>query len=267
MTEPRRQLITVAEPRTPDSVRAVALVLHGGRERSMEPVRGNQLAVLRMVPFARRLAADGRLAVLRLRFGVRGWNGTTMSPVADASWALAQLAERYPGRPIGLVGHSMGGRTALRAAGHRQVRSVVGLAPWLPAGEPIGQLAGRRVLLAHGDQDRMTSAAATGRFAEQLRAAGVTASFVTVRGDGHAMLRRARLWHDLAAGFLTGTLLSEDGLAAGELSTDELSTDELSAGGLSAGGLSAGGLSGGLSEDGRMPYLREVIQGAARIVV
>ncbi|HEU5271317.1 MAG TPA: alpha/beta fold hydrolase [Jatrophihabitans sp.] len=211
MTEPRRQLITVAQPRAGNEVQAVALVLHGGRDRSMEPVRGNQLAVLRMVPFARRLAADGRLAVLRLRFGVRGWNGTMMSPVADASWALAQLAERYPDRPIGLVGHSMGGRTALRAAGHRQVRSVVGLAPWLPPGEPADQLAGRRVLLAHGDHDRMTSAAATGRFTEQLRAAGIAASYVTVRGEGHAMLRRAKLWHDLTAGFLLGTLLADAG--------------------------------------------------------
>ena len=211
MTEPRRLLIPVAEPSTADSVRAAVLVLHGGRDQSMQPVRASHLAVLRMVPVARRIAAagSGRLAVLRLRFGVRGWNGEAMSPVLDARWALDQLAEHYPGRPIGLVGHSMGGRTALRAAGHEQVRSVVGLAPWLPAGEPISQLTGRQVLLAHGDHDRMTSAAATGRFAEQLQAAGIAASHVTVRGEGHAMLRRAGLWHDLTAGFLGGTLLSD----------------------------------------------------------
>lgn len=206
MTVP--QLFPMAEPSNPDSVRAVVLVMHGGRERSMQPVRGNQLAVLRMVPIAWRIAAAGagRLAVLRLRFGVRGWNAA--APIADTSWALAQLTERYPGRPVGLVGHSMGGRTALRAAGHQQVASVVALAPWLPSGEPIDQLAGRHVLLAHGDQDRITSAAATGRFADRLAAAGIAASLVTVRGEGHAMLRRAALWHSLAAGFLLGTLLA-----------------------------------------------------------
>lgn len=214
MTQPQRQLFPVAEPKNSDSVRAAVLVLHGGRAQSLQPVRSNQLAVLRMVPIACRIAAAGRgqLAVLRLRFGVRGWNGETMSPIADANWALTQLTERYPDRPIGLVGHSMGGRTALRAAGHEQVRSVVGLAPWLPAAEPIDQLAGRHVLLAHGDQDRLTSAAASGRYADRLAAAGIAASFVTVLGDGHAMLRRPKLWHTLAAGFLVGTLLPDAAL-------------------------------------------------------
>jgi predicted esterase len=248
MAEPQRQLFPVAEPSNPDSVRAAVLVLHGGRARSLQPVRSRQLAVLRMVPFARRIAAagQGRLAVLRLRFGVRGWNGEAMSPIADASWALAQLADRYPGRPIGLVGHSMGGRAALRAAGHERVRSVVGLAPWLPPGEPTGQLAGRHVLLVHGDQDRMTAAAGTNQYADQLSAAGIAASLVTVRGDGHAMLRRPKLWHSLAAGFLVGTLLPEE----------RLPEVELAAAGLSAAARPTGPVS-----------MAELIGGAARVSV
>jgi len=219
----------------------------------MEPVRANQLAVLRMVPIARRIAAAGRgrVAVFRLRFGVRGWNGEAMSPVADAVWALARLAERYSGRPIGLVGHSMGGRTALRAAGQDHVRSVVGLAPWLPPGEPVAQLADRRVLLAHGDRDRMTSAASTERFVAQLRAAGVPASFATVRGEGHAMLRRAAAWHELTAGFLVGTLLHDaDPSDAGQSSTGQSGSDQGRAGHRTAPN-----------------YLREVISGAARVTV
>ena len=220
----------------------MVLVLHGGRDRSLEPVRARQLAVLRMVPIARRIAAAGRgrLAVARLRFGVRGWNGEAMSPVADAGWALAQLAERYPGRPIGLVGHSMGGRTALRAAGQHQVRSVVGLAPWLPPGEPTSQLAGRQVLLAHGDRDRMTSAASTERFVGQLRATGIAASYVTVRGEGHTMLRRAGLWHELTAGFLVGTLLAAADPDPADMQSELQPTPN---------------------------YLRDVINGAARITV
>ena len=39
----------------PGDVTGIAVLLHGGRERSTAPVRGNQLAVLRMLPFARSL--------------------------------------------------------------------------------------------------------------------------------------------------------------------------------------------------------------------
>lgn len=64
------------EVRAPSGdVRAVALVLHGGREASSAPVQPRQLAVLRMIPFASALsgaAAREGLAVARLRYAVRG---------------------------------------------------------------------------------------------------------------------------------------------------------------------------------------------------
>src|SRR3954463_11598471 len=50
--------LSITEP--PGGVRAVALVLHGGREVSSAPTRSTQLAVLRMVPIARALAKAGR---------------------------------------------------------------------------------------------------------------------------------------------------------------------------------------------------------------
>ena len=190
---------------------AVVLVLHGGRELSTDPVRARQLAVLRMVPFARRIArrGGGRVAVARLRYAARGWNATLGSPapVSDAEWALRQLTQRFAGLPIGLLGHSMGGRTALRVGGHPQVRGIAALAPWLPPREPVAQLAGRRVLLMHGTADRMTAPAGTDAFAGRLEAAGATVSLVSVYGDGHAMLRRAQLWHELAAQFVLSTVL------------------------------------------------------------
>lgn len=37
----------------------------------------------------------------------------------------------------------------------------------------------------------------------------MSASFVEIGGEGHAMMRRPRLWHQLAAGFLPGTLIPE----------------------------------------------------------
>jgi dienelactone hydrolase len=203
--------LSVAEARQP--AEAVVLVLHGGRELSADPVRARQLAVLRMRPFARRLTrrGQGRVAVARLRYASRGWNAAAGSaaPIRDAEWALRQLTERFPDLPIGLLGHSMGGRTALRIGGHRHVRGVAALAPWLPAGEPVGQLADRRVLLMHGSADRMTSPRATADFAGQVEAAGATVSLVTVTGDGHAMLRRRQLWHELAAQFVLSTVLPD----------------------------------------------------------
>jgi pimeloyl-ACP methyl ester carboxylesterase len=208
MAGPRPNLHFTTAPNIPG---AVVLVLHGGREASLEPTRSTQLSVLRMIPIARRIArlGGGQLAVARLRFAVRGWNGELLSPVADAHWAMDQLAERFPGLPIGLVGHSMGGRTALRAAGHDGVQAVVGLAPWLPPGEPTEQLAGRRVLLVHGTADRMTSPRGSAALADRLSSSGIGVSLVDIRDERHGMLRQPKVWHDLAGGFLMRVLLGQ----------------------------------------------------------
>ena len=170
-------------------------MLHGGRARSLAPARENQLAVLRLRPFARDLARTGRrdgLTVARLVNRVRGWNGALRSPVEPTEQALDALAAAYPGAPIAVVGHSLGGRTAVYTAGHHAVRAVVGLAPWLEPGDPMTQLAGRRVLFPHGTHDRMTSAAASEQFADRAQRYAESVSFVGIRDGGHAMLSRDR---------------------------------------------------------------------------
>lgn len=189
--------------------RAVALVLHGGRSNGTGPVRPGQLAVLRMKPFATSLVSAGTrhgLAVARLRYTMRGWNGAQQSPVQDVRWAVDQLAERFGGVPVALVGHSMGGRAAMYAAGHEHVRAVVGLAPWMELGDPSAQLAGRRVLIAHGDRDRMTSAAASAAYAREAARVAESVGYVSIRHERHAMLRRARLWHEIATGYVLAVL-------------------------------------------------------------
>lgn len=196
----------VDEPGEPS--RGVALVLHGGRSRSRARVRPAQLTVLRMRLIAAALRrANAPLAVARLLFQLRGWNGMDRSPLADAEWALDQLASRFPSTAVALVGHSMGARTAIHVAGHDAVRVVVGLAPWIEPGDPIAPLAGRRLLIAHGDQDRMTSPDASRRYAEEAARVAETVSYVRVAGDAHAMLRRPNVWTDLTVGFVLGTLL------------------------------------------------------------
>jgi len=118
---------------TPDDPSAVVLVLHGGADRQDSPgVSPTQLSVLRMIPVAKAVAraGRGRLAVHRLLNTRRGWD-THHTPVDDVAWALEQVRERYGDRPVGLVGHSLGGRAALLAGGLDCVRSVVALTPWI----------------------------------------------------------------------------------------------------------------------------------------
>jgi len=199
----------VEPPTTSGPVAAAALVLHGGREHSTEPVEHGQLAVRRMRPFARALAAAGcehGLAVWSLQHLVRGWNGDERSPVGDAEWALEQIQARYGAVPVALVGHSMGGRTAVAVAGDPHVVGLAALAPWLPADEPYRQVAGCAVLVAHGRRDTTTSP--RGSLEWSRHAASVTDRIwrVEVRWERHAMLWRAPLWHSLATGFSLAAL-------------------------------------------------------------
>lgn len=191
------------------ATRAVALVLHGGRSNGRSAVRANQLAVLRMGPFVsslRRAGAGHGLAVARLRYLVRGWNGSAQSPVADVRWALDRLAGQFPGRPVALVGHSMGARAALYAAGHRSVSSVVGLAPWIEPGDPVAQLAGRRLLIAHGDGDRMTSRPQSAAYAREAARVAASVGDLTLTGERHAMLKRWGQWHELTTAYVLAVM-------------------------------------------------------------
>lgn len=193
-------------------VRGIALVLHGGQSRSLAPTRPWQLAVLRMIPFARALRGAGAeqgLAVVRLRYRLRGWNGADRASVYDAQRALDQLAGRFPNIPVALVGHSMGARTALYVAGHHAVRTVVGLAPWIEADDAaatLDGLAGRRVLIVHGERDRMTDPRASAGYARAAAKSAASVTYVEVAASRHAMLERAVVWHDLTTGFVLGTL-------------------------------------------------------------
>ncbi|BBG00717.1 MULTISPECIES: alpha/beta fold hydrolase [Pseudonocardia] len=204
--------------RTHPAPAGVVLVAHGGRAHSTAPARRRGLAYRRMPPFARAVERAGRehrtglgsgIATHLLRYRVRGWNGPAMDALRDVQWAVRELTDRHPGRPVVLVGHSMGGRAVLGAAGAAGVVAVCGLAPWLDDTDPVAQLAGRAVLIAHGDRERMTDPAAS--YAYALRAREVTdrVARFDVHGDGHAMLRRAADWTSLVSRFVLGELGAE----------------------------------------------------------
>lgn len=193
----------------PRAARAAVLVLHGGQERSTAPATRLQPAYLRMVPFARDLAKAGRrgdVAVYPLCHRYRGWNAPDLDPVADARWALTEIRRAHPGVPVAVVGHSMGGRTGLRVADDPAVVGVCALAPWTPAGEPVDQLAGRTVLIAHGDRDTMTEPALSLAYAERAKSVTDDVCRFEVLGEGHALLRRYREWTLLVRRFTLGVL-------------------------------------------------------------
>jgi pimeloyl-ACP methyl ester carboxylesterase len=185
---------------------AAVVVLHGGREWSTAAVASHQLAYLRMVPFAKDIARRGDgVAVYLLKNRYRGWNPPHEHPVQDARWALEQVRLRHGDIPVVLVGHSMGGRVALRVAGAPGVVGVCLLAPWIK-NEPVEQLAGRAVLIAHGDRDRTTDPRASFRFAERARAVTDRVARFDVAGAGHGMVRKAAAWTRLTTSFALGAL-------------------------------------------------------------
>ncbi|MDT7651519.1 MAG: hypothetical protein QOI36_2925 [Pseudonocardiales bacterium] len=182
---------------------AVVLVLHGGRARSRESSERRRLAYLRMVPFARTLAAAGPAAYM-LRYRVRGWNEPAKDPLRDAQWALGEIAQRHPGAPVVLVGHSMGGRAALGAAGAPNVAAVCALAPWLDRSDPVDQLAGRIVLIAHGDREHYTDPRESYAYAVRAKRVTDRVARFDVHGAGHFMLNRAGDWRSLVVRFVLG---------------------------------------------------------------
>ena len=122
-------------------------MLHGGRPTGSAPVEESHASWRRsrwmMDHVTGRLNRAG-VSVWLLRYGVCGWNqrnGRSLglarpSPVPDARWALDEVRRELGDVPVVLLGHSMGGRTAVAVADDPSVVGVVALAPWLPPDEP-----------------------------------------------------------------------------------------------------------------------------------
>ncbi|MGP9019003.1 alpha/beta hydrolase family protein [Streptomyces sp. BR1] len=205
----------VGAPGAGSSVGGVALVLPDGDPVSAR--RPSSLAYVSALPVARRLARAGRddgLVAHVVRYRGRGWNGGDARLAADAEWALDEVVRRYGDVPVCLVGQGMGGRAALRAAGHPAVNCVLSLAPWLPeddlaaTSEPVKQLVGRRVMIVHGTNDRRSDPELSFRLAARAKKTNRDTCRFEVHSDGHALRQHRFEVLNLAVDFVAGSLFA-----------------------------------------------------------
>ena len=179
---------------------ALVVMLHGGKDRSQQVVDTRSLSWRRTASMQRDIARrfqEAGASTWLLRFTERGWNGGT-DRIEDARRALDDVRRALGEIPVVLLGHSMGGRTAVHVADHPNVRGVVALAPWLPRGESVAALAGKRLYAAHGRRDRITSARATAAYVQRAAEVADVAELRDMGPLGHYLLRGRRTWNDYA---------------------------------------------------------------------
>ncbi|MEV7596300.1 alpha/beta family hydrolase [Kitasatospora sp. NPDC089797] len=206
---PRTAQLTPREVDGP--VSGVALLLPGGFVRShFGPLR---IAELGLQGLAAELTERGRphgLAVHLLRYRYSGWNGADADTAVDTRRALDELARRHPGAPVVLIGNSLGGRAAFWCADHPSVAGVVGIAPWLPSGDRVDHLAGRRVLIVHGTADHSAANAAQSlEYALRARRVVPDLARYEVPGGNHYLVRRSADINALTTDFTLTALGAE----------------------------------------------------------
>ncbi|MFE7121995.1 hypothetical protein ACFU99_41840, partial [Streptomyces sp. NPDC057654] len=185
-------------------------------------------------------AGGGRregLVVPGVPSGGGGWTGAAAQRGGAAGGPPDEVVRRYGDVPVCLIGTGMGARAALRAAGHPAVNSVLALGPWLPDPEagpesvldpdnansavnadiaanaglgpdPVKQLAGRQVLIAHGTNDARTDPDLSYRLAERAKKVNRDVCRFEVHSDGHALHQHRSEVTALAVDFMLGSLFA-----------------------------------------------------------
>lgn len=133
------------------------------------------------------------LGFAEVRYRIKSWN--------RMGWCVedARAAIRESDAPHALLlGFSMGGAVAIRAADEPGVQVVVGLAPWLPDRLGVESLRGKRLAVFHGGLDRSLpgipgiSPASSRRGFERARRVAREADYTVIPGALHGVAVRAR---------------------------------------------------------------------------
>ena len=173
----------------PAAAEFTVLMLPGGGETSSRRMRIWHPGLLRVLALAGSLTRRlPEVAVAVLRYSIDGWHTDGSEVIADARWALG----RVPAGRLLVIGHSLGGRVALRLGD--AACGVVGLAPWVVDHDPVEQLAGRAVRVAVGGRDRVCPPGPTLEHLGRAVAAGAQVQANMLPGLGHTMIRGAGTW-------------------------------------------------------------------------
>src|SRR4051794_351499 len=172
----------------PAGARATVVCVNGGQGGQVEGTWSASLEWL-----VERLAPRfPQLAFGEVRYRIKSWNRLDWC-VQDAREAMDAVgAER-----ILLLGFSMGGAVAIRAAGDARVDSVLGLAPWVPDRLDVSPLRGLRFRVLHGSLDRWlpgipgVSPASSRRGFDRALATGATGEYTLIGGALHGIALRA----------------------------------------------------------------------------
>lgn len=184
------------------------LVLPGGTDFSYRPFSRVQGSALRMYPFTAsiQMRFGTRVRVRQAQYRVYGWNGGQASPMPHARAALDRLAADYPGVPIAVIGHSMGGRIAAQLGDDERVTDILALAPWWQFADWRQIRDGVRVRAVHGEADTVTRAPRTAKGITELTERGFDARYLSVPDGRHAMLDHIGLWQGCALDFVAEAL-------------------------------------------------------------
>jgi len=172
----------------PGGAAAAVVCVNGGQGGEVDGTWSASLEWL-----VRRLAPHfPQLAFGEVRYRVKSWKRLDWC-VEDAAAAIDALGAR---RTL-LLGFSMGGAVAVRAAEDPSVETVLGLAPWFPDRLSLEPLRGRRLRVLHGSLDRWlpgipgVSPTSSRRGFERARALGVDGDYTLIPGALHGVALRA----------------------------------------------------------------------------